>query len=144
MQPVNPSYADAVARIFDASTFTRDLGVELAGCGPGWCETTMAVSPRHLQQDGVVHAGVQATMADHTAGAAAGTLMPAGRIVLTIEFKVNLLRPASGDRLRCRADVLRPGKTVSVVESSVWARRDGEERLVAKATVTLAVTAPIA
>ena len=59
-------------------------------------------------------------------------------MVLTAEFKINLLRPALGDRLRCRATVLKAGRTLIVAESEVYAVRDGKEKLVAKATVTLA------
>jgi len=62
-----------------------------------------------------------------------------GETVLSIEFKINLLRPAMGDRLRCRATVLRAGKTIIVAESEVFAGNDGAEKLSAKATVTLAV-----
>jgi acyl-coenzyme A thioesterase PaaI-like protein len=59
--------------------------------------------------------------------------------VLSIEFKINLLRPARGERLVCRAKVLRGGKSVSVVESEVHAVSEGRESLVSKATVTLAI-----
>ena len=62
-----------------------------------------------------------------------------GNQVLTVEFKINLLRPAQGDRLRCRAKVLRAGRTIIVSESEVFAVKDGSEKMTAKATVTLAV-----
>jgi uncharacterized protein (TIGR00369 family) len=77
-------------------------------------------------------------MADHTAGGAAGTLVRSNERVLTAEFKIDLLRPALGDRLRCRSTVLKAGRTLIVAESEVHAVRDGKEKLVAKATVTLA------
>ncbi len=57
-----------------------------------------------------VHAGVQATIADHTAGGAATTLIDKGQFVLTVEFKINLLRVTRGDSLLCRAQVLKPEK----------------------------------
>jgi len=62
-----------------------------------------------------------------------------GKTVLTVEFKINFLRPALGDRLRCRSAILRQGRTLHVAESEVYARRDGNEKLVAKAMVTLAL-----
>jgi len=130
---------EAVEAIFRNSAFVSGLGIELNDLGPGWCESELAVDERHLQQDGFVHAGVQATIADHTAGGAAGTLAKAGEMVLTIEFKINLLRPAVGERLRCRSRVLKPGRTIVVAESEVFASRDGAEKLTAKATVTLAL-----
>lgn len=129
----------AVEAIFRDSSFVSGLGIRLADLGPGWCESELAVAERHLQQDGFVHAGVQATIADHTAGGAAGTLAGPGEMVLTVEFKINLLRPAVGERLRCRAKVLKPGKTIVVAESEVFALRDGTEKMTAKATVTLAL-----
>ncbi len=138
MKPLAPDRREHVMEIFSRAPFIGDLGVKLSGLGPGWCESVLAVAPKHLQQDGYVHAGVQATVADHTAGGAAGTVARPGDLVLSVEFKINLLRPALGDRLRCRATVLRQGKTITVAESEVFARKDGEEKLVAKATVTLA------
>lgn len=138
MKTQNPDFREAARGIFHKAPFIADLGLVLAELGPGWCETVLQVAPKHLQQDGYVHAGVQATMADHTAGCAAGTLVRANEMVLTAEFKINLLRPALGDRLRCRATVLKPGKTLIVAESEIYAIRDGVEKLAAKATVTLA------
>ncbi len=134
----NPRYRESVRRIFEKARFTEDLGLELTEMGPGWCESSLSVAPRHLQQDGYVHAGVQATIADHTAGGAAGTLLREDQIVLTVEFKINLLRPAVGDLLRCRATVLRQGRSLLVAESEVFASSGSEEKLVAKATATLA------
>ena len=78
-------------------------------------------------------------MADHTAGGAGGTLVKEGDLVLTAEFKINFLRPAIGESFRCRAMVLKPGKTLIVTESEVYANQGGKEKLVAKAIVTLAV-----
>jgi uncharacterized protein (TIGR00369 family) len=137
MKPQNPNYRDQTRALFDEAPFIVDLGLALVDFGPGWCETAIAVAPKHLQQDGYVHAGVQATMADHSAGAAAGTLIRGNEMVLTAEFKIHLLRPAVGERLRCRATVLKPGKTLIVAESEVFAIHAGREKLVAKATVTL-------
>lgn len=134
----NPDYKARIAHIFASAPFIQDVGYRLRDCGPGWCETELVVAPRHGQQDGFVHAGVQATMADHTAGAAAGTLMGVDELVLTVEFKINLLRTAVADQLFCRAEVLRPGHRLTVVESSVYAVH-AEHKLVSKATVTLAI-----
>lgn len=122
--------------------FLRDLGATLTAVDAGRAESRLDVAPRHGQQDGFVHAGVIATLADHTAGAAAGTHLRLDQGVLSIEFKVNLLRPALGDELRCVATVLRGGRTISVVESEVYAGPAGDtavQKLCAKATVTLAV-----
>lgn len=128
-----------IERGFRDAPFVADLGITLKDLGPGWCEATLALEPRHMQQHGVVHAGVISTLADHCAGAAATTTLSESEAVMTVEFKVNLLRAARGDALRCRAQVLKPGKTFAVVESEVFASADGREVLVAKLTATLAV-----
>lgn len=136
----NAQYRKRVAAIIEDAEFIRLLGLQLGDTGPGWCETRLPLADHHRQQDGHVHAGVQATMADHTAGCAAFTLVEAEQIVLTAEFKINLLRPAHGRLLTCRAEVLRAGRSLTVAESWVMADSgDGDGELCAKATVTLAV-----
>ena len=127
---------DNVRSIFDKADFLRHLGIELTAVGPDWCESQMSVRDHHRQQHGFIHAGVLATLADHTAGGAARAVS-GQRDVITIEFKINFLRPAVGERLRCRAKVLRAGKSIIVSEAEVFALKDGEEKLVAKATETL-------
>jgi len=132
----DPDYRTAVQRIFLEAPFIRSLGIELVDLGPGWCETRLPITDRHRQQHGYVHAGVQATLADHSAGAAASTLISADEQILSVEFKLNLLRPARGEQLHCRATVLRAGRTISVVEAEVHAGDSPRETLVSKATVT--------
>jgi uncharacterized protein (TIGR00369 family) len=127
-----------VAALYAAAPFIVALGIHPESAEPGVVTAALALRPDHLQQNGFVHAGVQATLADHTAGAAGYTLVAPGESVLTVEFKLNLLRPATGDRLRARAEVLRQGRRLVVVESSVFTKGNAP-LLVAKATVTLAV-----
>lgn len=103
--------------------FIADLGVRLIGVGPDWLETEMAILPRLRQQHGYVHAGVVATLADHTAGGAASALVGSGQSVLTADFTIHLLRPASGERLRCRGEVVKSGRRLIVTQADVW---DGE------------------
>jgi uncharacterized protein (TIGR00369 family) len=132
-----PAAFARVQEVFATAQYMTSLGVSLVRVDAGVCETTLAVRPDHAQQNGFVHAGVTAAMADHTAGGAAATLAPKGHGVLTTEYSIHLLRPARGSELRCVAKVLRPGRTLSVVESEVFA--DGT--LVAKLTATLAIVA---
>lgn len=136
---MKPTISGEVKRIFNQAPFILDMGIELESLGHGECTTVLLLQPRHLQQDGYVHAGVQATMADHTAGAAAATLLQSGQMVLTAEFKINLLRAARGDRLICRSGVLRPGKQLTVVESEIFSEAMEPEKLVSKAMVTIAI-----
>jgi len=135
----NEHYRDVVAHVFAAAPFIVDMGLELGQCGPGYCETGLDVSPRHLQQNGVIHAGVLTTMVDHTAGAAGTTLMAEDEYLLTVEFKVNLLRAVTGGRLHCRAEVLKSGRRIIVVESAVSEVSGEKNVLLAKGTFTMSV-----
>jgi uncharacterized protein (TIGR00369 family) len=139
MEAHNPQYRTAIEGIFRDAAFIGDVGIELIDCGPGWCETRLIIAPRHLQQNGVVHAGVQTTIADHTAGAAALTLMREGEYVLTAEFKLNLMRGGQGESLWCRAQVLKPGRSLSFVESEVHVLAGGKKTLISKLTATMVV-----
>ena len=130
---------EELERIFLAAPFVKNLGIRLVNMDSGICETELEVEPRHLQQNGLVHAGVQATMADHTAGAAAATLLDPDQVVLTVEFKINLLRTAKGHRLMCRSEVLKPGARIIVVESQVFCESEETSKLVSKTTASIAV-----
>nr|WP_256832881.1 PaaI family thioesterase [Pseudomonas oleovorans] len=135
----HPRYRELVERGFADANFINDLGIRATDCGPGWVEAELDILPRHLQQNGFIHAGVQTTLADHAAGAAAATLVAEGQTVLTLEFKVNLLRPARSSRLFCRAEVLKAGRQATVVEAEVFGEEGGQKRLYSKASVTMAV-----
>jgi uncharacterized protein (TIGR00369 family) len=130
---------EELARIFGAAPFIRELGLEAVSAGGGECRTVLVLREGHLQQDGFVHAGVQATMADHTAGGAAATVAPEGSRVLTAEFKIHLLRPARGQRLECVAKVLKPGRVLTIVESEVYCHTGAARVLVSKAIATMAI-----
>lgn len=132
---------DALREAFRAAPFIASLGLELESVAAGCCHTSLRVLPHHLQQNAVVHAGVIATMADHTAGAAAWSALPAGSYPLTVEFKINLLRATTSPVLQCRSQVLKAGRNIVVAESEIFSVSDDKEELVAKAMVTLAVLA---
>ncbi|MGP0172057.1 PaaI family thioesterase [Pseudomonas sp. NCHU5208] len=131
----HPRYRELVEQGFANANFIQDMGIRASACGPGWVEAELDILPRHLQQNGFIHAGVQTTLADHAAGA----LVADGQTVLTLEFKVNLLRPARSSRLYCRAQVLKAGRQATVVESEVFGEENGQKRLYSKASVTMAV-----
>lgn len=103
----------------------------------GLFETRLDIRAEHRQQDGFVHAGVIATMADHTGGYAAYTVVSEAFRILTIEFKINFFKPAVGDLLCCRSRVVHRGRRVIVSESEVFSRPEDAEKRVAKATITL-------
>jgi uncharacterized protein (TIGR00369 family) len=139
MQPKNPHYAEAVAVIFEEAAFIKDLGIRLEQVEPGLCRTIMDVAPGHRQHDGFIHAAVVAAMADHTAGAAAGSLIGADQFVLTAEYKINLLRPAAEGPLSCEARVIKPGNRLIIVTSEVYDTHNEKPRHVATLLGTMAV-----
>jgi uncharacterized protein (TIGR00369 family) len=132
---------DDLRRFFRAAPFVADLGVEPVAFADGRLATGLTVGPRHLQHTGSVHAGVMATMADHSMGIAAQALLGEDRWILTAELKTSLLRPAIGQRLHCEAWVLKPGRSLCFTEAEVWAEAEGRRTLVMKASATMAVVA---
>jgi uncharacterized protein (TIGR00369 family) len=117
--------------------FTKYIGFTPISLKPGKCISRLKVAKHHLQHHGFVHAGVLATMADHTAGYASYALIPEGRSILTVEYKINFLRPASGEFLECRARVLKTGKQILITEAEVYSVKGDVETLVAKAMHTM-------
>lgn len=133
---------DTVRAFFARAPFVADVGLQAESVGDGEITTSIAIERRHLQHSGVVHAGVIATMADHTSGAAAQMLAAEGELILTAEMKLSLLRAAQGERLVCRAKVLKPGRRVSFVEADVWCVAGDSEQHVARFSATMAVVPP--
>ena len=101
------------------------LGAKLEKVEPGLVEIALPYRPQLSQQHGYFHAGVVTTVADSAAGYAGFSLMPAGSSVLSVEFKVNLLAPAHGDRLVARGRVVRSGRTITVCSMEAEVERDG-------------------
>ena len=95
------------------------------------------MKPELTQQRGFLHGGVTAALADTAAGFAAYSLMPAGSSPLTVEFKINLIAPAAGERFIASANVVRSGRTLTIVETDVSAETGGETKTVAKMLATL-------
>lgn len=108
-----------VEAVFDRAPFIRLLGYSLVDVGEGWVESALDLEDRHLQQHGYVHAGVLTTMADHTSGGAASTVIPAGFSILTAQLSMHLLRAARGERLFCRGEVVKPGRSILVTQAQV-------------------------
>jgi uncharacterized protein (TIGR00369 family) len=96
------------------------LGAQLSLVEAGVVEITLPYRADLTQQHGYLHAGVVTTIADSACGYAAYSLMPAGSEVLSVEFKVNLLRPAQGETFVARAEVIKAGKTLTVVRADVF------------------------
>lgn len=106
------------------------IGARLSLIKPGVIEITLPYRADLTQQHGFLHAGVVTTIADSACGYAAYSLMPAGSEVLSVEFKVNLLRPAQGESFVARAEVIKAGRTLTVVRADVFGIAGGKRELV--------------
>ncbi len=116
--------------------FPAFCGLEVTRVELGICESRLAVRDDHRQQDGFVHAGMIATMADHTAGYASFTTVSEKFRILTVEFKINYFKPALGPFIVCRSKVINNGKKIKVTESEVYSLADGIEKQVSKGMFT--------
>jgi uncharacterized protein (TIGR00369 family) len=137
-QPKDENFADRVRASFARQPAMQTLGVAIARLAAGEIELTMPHRQAYTQQHGFMHAGIMATALDSACGYAAFSLMPADAAVLTVEFKINLLAPAKGERFLFRARVVKPGRTLTVCEAQALAiENGGDERLIASMTGTL-------
>jgi len=123
------NYRDQVRDIFDMAPFIADLGSFSPTSDPDGANVRSRGGLREAPPAGRLRPrGSAGARCRPNGSGAAGTLVRSNEMVLTAEFKINLLRPALGDRLRCRATVLKPGRTLIVAESEVYAVRDGKEK----------------
>ena len=109
MKPLNLSFAADVASSFAGQPIMNLIDAGLGLVEPGKVEIELPFRADLTQQDGYLHAGVITTIADSACGYAAFSLMPNGSRVLSVEFKVNLLRPARGETFVARAEVIKGG-----------------------------------
>jgi len=135
--PKDPNFAERVRSSFARQQVMRTLGVEIVRLDPGEIELAMPYNSAYTQQHGFMHAGIITTALDSSCGYAAFSLMPADAAVLTVEFKTNLIAPAKGESFSFRAQVIKPGRTLTVCDARAFAKDNGEERLVATMTGTL-------
>ena len=137
-QASNPRFAEDIKQSFASQSIMVLIGAELSAVEPGIVEITLPYRADLAQQHGFVHAGIVTTIADSAAGYAAYSLMPVGAEVLSVEFKVNLLRPARGKSFLARAEVIKPGRTLTVARSDVFGvAESGERELIATMLATI-------
>ena len=129
--PPNPSFAEDIEKSFAKQTIMSLIGAELARVEPGVVEIALPFRADLAQQHGYLHAGIVATIADSACGYAAYSLMPPNSEVLSVEFKVNLLRPAKGERFVTVAEVVKSGRTLTVVRADVFGIDEGKRELIA-------------
>jgi uncharacterized protein (TIGR00369 family) len=137
LTPQDPEYATRVRLSFGEQRAMSTIGASLGSVEPGAVDVILPFRDDLTQQDGFLHAGIVAAVADSACGYAANTLMPATARVLSIEFKLNLLAPAVGERFEARGRVIRAGRTVTVCQADVLAITGKSEKLIATMTGTM-------
>ncbi len=133
------AYDARVRESFSRQRHMATLGVTIAHIAPGEVHLSLPYSPQFCQQNGYLHAGAIASVADSANGYAAFTLAPAGSDVLAVEFKINLLAPARAQAFLAKGRVLRPGRTLTVCQAEVVTADGSEPTLVATMLSTLII-----
>jgi uncharacterized protein (TIGR00369 family) len=132
-------YAARVRASFARQGAMRLIGARIAELGPGHCAIELPHRDDLTQQHGYVHAGIVGAIVDSAGGYAGYTLFPADSSVLTVEFKLNLLAPAAGERLIAVGEVVKPGRTLVITRGEVYAEAAGARVLCAIMQQTLMV-----
>ena len=128
---------DRIAQSFNRQGLMQTLGARLLSVQPGEVQIELPCQPQVSQQQGFVHGGAVATIADSASGYAALTLAGEGEEVVTAEYKVNLMRPALGERLVAIGRVVNAGRTLSVCSAEVFAHQGEQRKLVAVLQATM-------
>jgi uncharacterized protein (TIGR00369 family) len=137
-EPADPAYAERVRASFARQQAMATIGATLAEVAPGFAAIELPWQHALTQQHGFLHAGMVGTALDSACGYAGFSLMPAEAAVLTIEYKINLLAPAAGERFRMEGRVVKPGRTITVTEGQAFAlAADGSRKLIATMGATL-------
>ena len=140
-EPVNPDFAARVRASFDRQGAMRLIGARLKELRPGYCAIELPYREDLTQQHGYIHAGIVSTIADSAGGYAGFTLFPADSSVLTVEYKINLLAPAAGERLVAVGEVVKQGRTLVISRGEVHAENGERRTLCAIIQQTLIVLA---
>jgi uncharacterized protein (TIGR00369 family) len=137
VQPPDPDFEARVRKSFARQAFMTTLGARLVVVEAGRVAIERPFRADLTQQHGFLHAGAVASAADSACGYAALSLMPAGAGVLSVEFKINLMKPAAGTLFRAVGQVVRAGKTLTICTGEVQAERDGATSVIALMQATL-------
>lgn len=127
-EDLNDSVTRRVRDSFNRQGLMAHLGAEMTEIRAGLVTLILPFRSEVTQQHGYFHAGGSSAIADTAGGYAAYTLFPEGSAVLTVEFKLNLINPARGERLEATGRVIKPGRTLTVCQLDVWGV-DGEQRI---------------
>jgi uncharacterized protein (TIGR00369 family) len=139
LTPRNPAYAAVVRESFARQAMMATLGAQITHIAPGAIDLTAPFASQFTQQNGFWHAGAVSSLADSANGYAAFTLAEAETDVLAVEFKINLLAPATGSHFVAEGRVLRPGRTLTICQANVYGITGDERRHIAVLLSTLIV-----
>jgi uncharacterized protein (TIGR00369 family) len=140
-EPLDAQFAERVRASFARQAAMATIGAFIADVRPGQVVIELPYAAHLTQQHGFLHGGIVGAALDSACGYAGSTLMPADVGVLSIEYKINFLAPAKGQRFRMVGTVVKPGRTISVVEGRAWAIEGDREKLVATMQTTLMAVA---
>ena len=137
--PLDPGYEARVRSSFARQGAMRLLGARLLALKPGFCAIELPYRDDLTQQHGYIHAGMVSAIADSAGGYAGFSLFPADATVLTVEYKLNLIAPAAGERLIAEAQVVKPGRTLAITRGEVYGLAGDKRTLCAIMQQTLIV-----
>ena len=133
----NPDFAELVRAAVLSMPAAKHLGFDFARVEPGQVEIVQPYREELTQHNGFVQGGVLGALADFAGGSAAGTLLPAGWVNMTIDYTVKILAPARGEKVVARGRVVKASQTITVAAADVFAVTGDDERLCATALVTM-------
>ena len=134
---ITPQKTADILSIFNAQGALKLIGARLIEIDEGVAEFEVEFRPELSQQNGFFHAGIIGTLVDTAGGCAGATQMPPGTNVLTVEFKLNLLAPGDGEKLRARGEIIKSGRTLTITQGKVFVTKNGAETLCALMQQTL-------
>lgn len=135
--PPAPELRQRIQTQFDRAGMMHHLGARLGDVAPGRVHVHLPYASSLTQHMGFFHAGATSTIADAAGGFAGMTQAPEGHTVLSVEFKINMLAPARGESLEAIGQVIRKGRTLTIVQVDVFALNAGEKTPVALMQQTL-------
>lgn len=135
--PVDEFFADRIHKSFDRQGLMETLGATLTSVRAGQVEIEMPYKDALSQQHGFFHAGGIASIVDTAGGFAGASLFGPDDGVLTVEFKLNLMSPADGERLIAIGKVVKSGRSLTVTQGEVFIEKAGKRKLCALMQQTL-------
>ena len=133
----SPNFEARCRSSFEKQRFMSTLGARLVAIRPGEVIIELPFGSHLTQQHGFLHAGAVTSIVDSACGYAALSLMPEGAAVLTVEFKINLMKPAAGSVFRATGKVLKSGKSLTVCSGMVEANNENEWSTIAVMQATM-------